>query len=165
MMRSTRGWIRARWAAAALGMLLTAFTGIASADPPVRVMRLSSLSGAVSFSAAGSDDWVFAPLNRPVVFGDRLWADADGRAEIELGNGTAWLGPHTSLRVLNLDDDVVQLEVTQGTVILRVRRLDADDTLEIDTPNLAFVVTRAGRYRIAVDDRGDATVVAVRDGM
>jgi hypothetical protein len=161
MMRFTTG----RLAAATLALLLTAFTGIASADPPARVMRLSNLSGAVSFAAGGSDEWVFAPINRPVVYGDRLWADADGRAEIQMGNGTAWIGPQTSVRVLNVDDDVVQLEVSQGTMVLRVRRLDSNDSVEIDTPNLAFVVTRPGSYRVAVDDRGDATLVAVRDGM
>jgi hypothetical protein len=162
--RTMMRYIPGRLAAAVLALLLAAFTGSASADPPSRVMRLSNLSGAVSFAAGGSDEWLFAPINRPVVNGDRLWADADGRAEIQMGNGTAWIGPQTSVRVLNLDDDVVQLEVSQGTMVLRVRRLDSNDSVEIDTPNLAFVVTRPGSYRVAVDDRGDATLVAVRDG-
>ena len=56
------------------------------------------------------------------------------------------------------------MEVTQGDVTLRVRRLAAGETVEIDTPNLAFVVTRPGRYRVSVDDQGGSTFVAVRDG-
>ena len=153
-----------RAAIAALGLLFTVLAPSASADPPTRVLRLSFVNGAVSFSAAGTDDWVLAPLNRPVVYGDQLWADQDGQSELSLGNATLWMGPRTSVRVLNLDDRVAQFEVAQGSVALRVRRLGPNDTLEIDTPNLAFVVTRPGRYRVNVDEQGDATLVAVRDG-
>ena len=51
-------------------------------DPPVRVARLSYAGGQVSFSPAGNDEWVQAVVNRPVVTGDRLWADNDSRAEL-----------------------------------------------------------------------------------
>ncbi|HSV17213.1 MAG TPA: DUF6600 domain-containing protein [Casimicrobiaceae bacterium] len=148
----------------ALFLILAAFGPQALADPPLRVLRLSYVNGPVSFNAAGTDDWVVAPLNRPVVYGDQLWADADARGELALGHATLWLGPRTSVRVLDLDDRTAQLEVAQGTVALRVRRLSRDETLEIDTPNLAFVVTQPGRYRVSVDEQGDATLVAVRDG-
>src|SRR5438309_1821924 len=45
-----------------------------------------------------------------------------------------------------------------------VRRLENDETFEIDTPNLAFSVLRPGDYKIDVNEAGDTTVVAVRDG-
>src|SRR5689334_22162696 len=68
-----------RVAIAFLSLVLLALAPLASADPPSRVIRLSAIDGAVSFAAAGSDDWVFATLNRPLVDGDRLWMDHDGR--------------------------------------------------------------------------------------
>ena len=43
------------------------------------------MTGAVSFSPAGENDWVQAPINRPLTTGDRLWADAGARAEIQVG--------------------------------------------------------------------------------
>lgn len=146
-------------------LLLAAFGGVASADPPARVLRLSLVDGAVSFAPAGSDDWVFATVNRPVVYGDRLWADTDGRSELELGSGTLWMGSQTSLDVLNLDDRTAQFELAQGELVLNVRRLGNAETIEVDTPNLAFVVTRPGRYRLAVDPQGGSTLVAVSDGL
>ena len=153
-----------RIARATLALLVVTFAGLASADPPTRVMRLSYVGGAVSFAPAGSDEWVVARLNRPLVQGDRLWADRDGRGELALGNALIWVGGDTALNVLNLDERVTQVEVSQGDVTLRVRRLAPGETVEVDTPNLAFVVTRPGRYRVSVDDQGGSTFVAVRDG-
>ncbi|HET7134813.1 MAG TPA: hypothetical protein VFJ25_02760, partial [Casimicrobiaceae bacterium] len=49
-------------------------------DPPLRVGRMAYLDGQVSFSPGGSDEWVEARLNRPIVTGDRLWSDAGSRA-------------------------------------------------------------------------------------
>jgi hypothetical protein len=148
-----------------VALVLLGAASLASADPPSRVLRLSYVTGQVSFAPAGTDDWVAAPLNRPVFYGDQVWVDRDGRGELALGNSTLWMAPYTHVRVLNLDDRVAQLELSEGTVNLRVRRLGPDDTIEIDTPNLAFVVTRPGRYRITVDGQGQSTLVAVRDGL
>src|SRR6478735_876459 len=118
----TQGPIR-RIASAALALVLATFACLASADPPTRVRRLSYVGGAVSFAPAGSDDWVAARLNRPLVQGDRLWADRDGRGELALGNALLWVGADTALNVLNLDERVTQVEVSQGDVTLFVRRL------------------------------------------
>jgi len=68
------------------GVAMLVFSGLASADPPSRVARLGYMSGAVSFSPAGQNDWVQASLNRPLTTGDRLWADARGRAELQVGD-------------------------------------------------------------------------------
>ena len=47
-----------------LGVVVFAFAGWAGADPPARVARLSYISGAVSFSPAGEQDWVEAEIGR-----------------------------------------------------------------------------------------------------
>jgi hypothetical protein len=133
-------------------------------DPPSRVARLAYAHGNVSFNPAGTDDWVSAVVNRPMTTGDKLWSDDGARAELHLGYAVIRLSDHTGFSFLNLTDNVTQIRLTEGTLNIRVRRLDDDETFEVDTPNLAFSILRAGRYRINVSEAGDATVVAVREG-
>jgi hypothetical protein len=56
------------------------------------------------------------------------------------------------------------LQLTQGTLNVRVRRFDPDQVLEVDTPNLAFTLRQPGEYRITVDADGNATEIVVRKG-
>src|SRR5713101_2448742 len=158
----------ARWFTVIAAMFALSFVaGSAFAqddDPPNRAARLSYASGSVSFEPAGTDEWVEAIVNRPMTTGDKLWADQDGRVEVRIDSYALRLGPQTGFSFLNLDDNVVQVRLTEGSLNLRVRRLDENQTLEIDTPNLAFNVLRPGSYRIDVNENGDATLVTVRDG-
>ena len=133
-------------------------------DPPGRIARLSVAEGSVSFNPAGTDDWVSAVVNRPMTTGDKLWADQESRAELHLGSASIRLGASTGFSFLNLDDNTVQLQLTEGTLRIRVRRLDRNEVFEVDTPNLAFTALRPGIYRINVNEAGDTTVVVVRDG-
>ncbi len=133
-------------------------------DPPSRVARLSYARGTVSFNPAGTDDWVSAVVNRPMTTGDKLWTDNGARAELHLGSAAIRLSSNTGFSFLNLDDRMSQIRITEGTINVRVRRLDDDETFEIDTPNLAFSVLRPGNYKIDVNEAGDTTVVVVRDG-
>jgi len=133
-------------------------------DPPSRVARLGYTHGNVSFNPAGTDDWVTAVVNRPITTGDKLWADNGARAELNLGAAVIRLSSNTGFSFLNLDDRTTQIRITEGTLNVRVRRLDDDEIFEIDTPNLAFSVLRSGSYKINVNEAGDATVVVVRDG-
>jgi hypothetical protein len=134
------------------------------ADPPSRVARLSYLKGAVSFVPAGENDWVEAQMNRPLITGDKLWTDNGGRAELEIGSAAVRMDQQSSFDFLNLDDNAAQMELTQGAMNLRVRRLYDGQTYEIDTPTLAFVVNRVGEFRIDVQPDGQTTIVSVMHG-
>ena len=133
-------------------------------DPPTRVARLSHTDGSVSFEPAGTEDWVSAVINRPMTTGDKLWSDNGGRAEMHLGAASIRLGSTTGFSFLNLTDNTTQIQLTEGSLRVRVKRLDENETFEIDTPNLAFSVLRAGTYRVSVNEAGDTTVVTVRGG-
>jgi hypothetical protein len=133
-------------------------------DPPTRVARLSHIDGSVSFEPAGTDDWVAAAINRPMTTGDKLWVDNSARAELHIGSASIRLGSTTGFSFLNLTDSITQIQVTEGSLRVRVKRLDPDETFEIDTPNLAFSVLRPGTYRINVNEAGDTTIVTVRGG-
>jgi len=133
-------------------------------DPPSRVARLSYAHGTVSFNPGGTDDWVSAVVNRPITTGDKLWTDNGARAELHIGSAAIRLSSNTGFSFLNLDDRMAQIRLTEGTLDVRVRRLDQDETFEIDTPNLAFSILRPGNYKINVSEAGDSTFVTVRDG-
>jgi hypothetical protein len=149
---------------AVIGLAAFLVCGMAAADPPARVARLANIGGAVSFSPAGEDEWIYATPNRPLITGDRVWADAGARAELQIGSLAVRLGSQTSVTILNLDDRVAQFQLAQGALNVRVRRIDPGQAIEIDTPLLAFSLRRPGDYRIDVDPTSAATTVAVRSG-
>jgi len=135
---------------------------IPAQDPPARVGRLSYISGAVSFQPAGLDDWVTAGINRPLTAGDQLYTDAGARAEVHIPGAAYRLSSQTAFGFPNLDDQRVQARLSEGVLSLRVRRLEGN--LEVDTPNLAFTITRPGVYRITTDPNSYQTYLTVRDG-
>jgi hypothetical protein len=133
-------------------------------DPPTRVARLAYLEGSISFQPGGTNEWVAAPLNRPITSGDKVWSDQDSRAELQLDGSALRLSNNTSVSFLNLGDNVSQIQLSVGSLLVRVRRLDDNETYEIDTPNLAFSVLQPGVYRFTVDESGTTTAVTVGSG-
>ena len=157
---------RASLAALLLLSLLSVSVALADdeSDPPGRVARLSYANGAVSLQPAGVEDWADATVNRPLTTGDKLWSDRDSRAELDIGSAAIRLGSMTGFSFLNLDDRTAQMNITAGTAIVHVRDLGEDQSLEIDTPNVAVTLQSPGDYRVQVNDAGDTTVVKVSNG-
>ena len=142
-----------------------------SAGPPSRVARLSYIAGDLGFLAAGAqDDWVDASVNRPLTTGDRLSSGHDGRAELEFGGAVLRMNDRTDVALLDLNEKMAQVELSQGTLSLSVLHLDPGQTYEIDTPTVALVIDQPGTFRVDINDdggssstrvtafRGDATV-------
>jgi len=149
----------------ACAVLLTASGAMAQGDdPPSRAARLSYMSGTVSFQPGSVEDWVPATLNRPMTTGDRLWTEPGARAEMHIGSAAVRLNGRTSFAFLNLDDRMAQIQVSVGTVSVRLRRLADDESFEIDTPQLALTLLRPGEYRVEVNEQGDTTIAGVRGG-
>ncbi len=135
-----------------------------SKDPPGRVARLQYMTGSVSIQPRGVDDWVQGSINRPLTTSDNIWADKDSRAELGLGSSVLRIGSETSLTMTNIGDNVVQLQLHQGALNVFVRKIFSGETYEVDTPNQAFTIRKAGDYRFDVDSNGDSTLVTVRRG-
>ncbi|HZR57212.1 MAG TPA: DUF6600 domain-containing protein [Terriglobales bacterium] len=133
-------------------------------DPPGRAVDIRYISGQVSVQPGGVNDWVEAVVNRPLTSADRVWTDKDSRTELHLGTSAMRMNSETSLTLTNVSDQTVQVELDQGTLNLWVRRLYDGEVYEVDTPNMAFTITRAGEYRFDVDPNGDTTYVTVRRG-
>ena len=58
----------------------------------------------------------------------------------------------------------MQIQLTEGTLNLRVQRLGRDEVFEVDTPNQAFSVTQPGQYRVEAGADGNSSMVIVRQG-
>lgn len=136
----------------------------AFADPPGRAVRLKYISGPVSIQPGGVNDWVEAVVNRPLTTADRVWTDKQARAELHLGSAALRMNAETSLTLTNVSDDIVQIELDQGTLNLHIRHLFGGETYEIDTPNQAFTILKSGDYRFDVDPNADTTSVTVWHG-
>ena len=132
-------------------------------DPPSRVARLAYISGEVSFSPAGENEWAQAHRNRPMATGDKLYTN-NGRVELGIGTSSILLNEQSNMDFLTLNDQMTQVELTQGSLSINVRRLNSGEVYEVDTPTIAFVADRPGDYRVDVDPNGQTTTVSVRHG-
>lgn len=138
--------------------------GGAVVDPPSRVARLGLIDGEVTVAPAGSEEWAEAALNRPLTSGDRLWIEDKGRAELQIGSAAVYLDGDTGFGFIELDDDVLQASLTEGTATIRVRRLAAGETIQIETPHSTVFLNGVGEYHLEVDKAGDRTIVKTRNG-
>jgi hypothetical protein len=143
---------------------LSALAAFADNDPPQRVARLQYMSGSVSVQPKGQDEWVEGTLNRPLTNADNIWADKDSRAELNVGDGVLRLNSETSVTLTNIGDNTIQVQLHQGTLNVRVRRLYDGEIYEIDTPNMAFTIQKSGEYRFDVDPNSDTSFVTVWKG-
>lgn len=135
-----------------------------SADPPARVARLSYAFGDLGLMPAGSTEWTAADVNRPLTNGDKLSSGPGARAELELGGAALRISGQTDIGVLNLNDQIGQFELTQGTLSITVRNVDQGASYEIDTPTVALVINQPATLRVDVGANGNGTTVTVFDG-
>ncbi len=129
------------------------------------VARISAIDGEVSYARGDApDDWQAADRNVPVTLGDRLYTGAQGRAELQVHGGSiVRIGSNTDFAVLNMTDDTKQFAVKSGVASIFLDRLDGDDVFELDTPNTAITLEKAGDYRVDIDADGNTRVI-VRQG-
>ncbi|HEY3698698.1 MAG TPA: DUF6600 domain-containing protein [Spongiibacteraceae bacterium] len=148
-------------------LLLPLLTSWAQGDPPTRVGRISYLEGAVSFHASrqsensapadtqsnGADkaQWAPAQLNYPITTGDALWADADGRFEIQIGAAEIRADHDSEIDMAQLDDDATLLRVDQGVVNVHVQA-STHARFAVMTPHGQVDLIKPGNYHVEVDD-------------
>jgi len=141
-------------------------------DEPPPVARLSVVDGEASV-LRGDDttSWATAAANTPLIAGDAVFAGPDSRLELQLDhNNVLRLARQTQVRIANLTEDQIQIEVSQGLADFVVLR-DADlgegarlePSVEIDTPNVAVRPLIPGVYRIQVDSDSHVEIT-VRKG-
>lgn len=115
--------------------------------------RLAFVDGEVSFWRQGADDWSPAQVNTPLAAGDSLYVGDAGNVEIEIGaRAFVRAGSGTQLGLESLETGFLQLEVTSGHAAIDLQRMPEGQVIEVDTPNGAFTIERAGYYRVDVND-------------
>jgi hypothetical protein len=135
-------------------------TRVVAQDPPAVTQaadttpaRVSYIHGQVSFWRPGGEEWAEAKINTPLAPGDVLYTGADGTVEVQFGpRAFVRAGNGTQLGLDNQEPDFVQFRVIAGHAALDLRELPAGNTVEIDTPNAAFTVERAGYYHVDLSD-------------
>jgi hypothetical protein len=133
-------------------------------DPPGRVARLSLMDGDVSVAPAGTEEWADGVLNRPITSGDRLSVGADGRAELQIGTASVHLDRSSNFEFIELDDDVMQMSLTEGVATVRIRTLGDREKIQLETPNATVFFNHPGDYTVQVDPASDRTIVRTRNG-
>ncbi len=100
----------------------------------------------------------------PLTTGDHLYVNQSSRAELHIDGSALRLSANSNFGFLNLADSIVQMSLNEGSLEIRLQRLDPNDAWEIDTPSGAVTLQRAGEYRVDVDPARNATWVTVRNG-
>jgi len=132
---------------------------------PGRVGRIASVQGPLYHARdENAGEWSEIGQNDPVAQGDNLWVDRDGHAEVDYGGGQFRLAGDTNVHVSRLDERQLALFIAAGRVIVRVRVLEPDDGVRVDTPATQIALTRPGLYRIDVDADAAETTLIVREG-
>ena len=157
---------RAFLACAAALVALAAPAAFAQEDVAARVARIAHVQGLLYHAPPDrGDDWTEIGQNFPIADGDNLWVARDGRAEVDYGGGQFRLAGDTNLHVSRLDERRLALFIAAGRVIVRVRTLEPDDAVRIDTPATQIELARPGLYRIDVAQDSPSTTVVVREGL
>jgi hypothetical protein len=134
----------------------------ASQDAYNRLGRISFLEGNVSFQHSGDVDWSAASVNLAMQPGDRIYTGEQGRAEIEIDDGSVfYLAEQTDMEILSLREDFVQFRILLGLCTLNLR---SSINYEISSPAAAFSIVRKGVYRFDVIENGDSDAI-VRKGL
>jgi hypothetical protein len=140
-------------------LLAAPLLGQDQGNPPGRAARLSYKSGNVTLQPSGETDWSQVDLNYTVTTGDRLYTDQGARAELEVGSFAVRMSDATDLTMANLNDQLMQLGIGQGSVRVTVFNMPSGNTVEIDTPNGALTAQGAGSYRVDVDPNSGTRVI------
>ncbi|NML60505.1 hypothetical protein HHL21_05250 [Massilia sp. RP-1-19] len=149
--------------AAVLALMACSVLAQAQSEAPARVGRVSLVQGPVTISSEDGDQPEGALVNWPVTSDNRITTERNARTEIRIGSTAVRLDGDSSLEVLELDDDRLQLLLHYGSANIRVRNTEVLDGFSIETPQGRVRMREAGRIRIDADR--DASVVDVFDGV
>jgi hypothetical protein len=133
------------------------------ADPPGRVGRIGESIGTVWVFDSEQGEWVAAERNRPLTSGDRLSAERDARAELQIGSATLRLDGGTEIEFSALDDERVRVHLHHGSVALRLRSDESAREFSVSTREGRFDPQRAGHFRI--DQQDDSSFGGVIAGV
>jgi hypothetical protein len=126
-----------------------------------RFARISYVDGNVVFRHGTDTDWVAGSVNTPLQEQDRLYVPLNSRGEVEFDDGSYFrLAEDSEIRILKLDKNLIQLEISIGLATLR---LGSGLDYVIETPGGTIRALEKGSYRIEVMRDGSMDL-AIRKG-
>ncbi|HEX6126524.1 MAG TPA: FecR domain-containing protein, partial [Pyrinomonadaceae bacterium] len=165
---------KVRWAFLTLAVLIGGTSVFANETddyvPEVtdRVARVSFVQGDVQIRRAESQDWEVVVLNLPIVEGDEIATDGNGRFEIQFNSHTHLrVAENSQIKILSLKDEGIAISVPLGTISLRANELDSGRSyFEIDAPKTTVSIQKSGMYRVeaGVPDSLEVFVSALDGG-
>jgi hypothetical protein len=145
-------------------IFVAAGPALAQQEPPSRVGRVSFISGSLAFHMPGENEWSAASINYPIGTGASLWTESDARAEIRIGPNTIALAGSTELDIGRLTEQIMQINIPQGRIYLRVRQLDENNTFELAVPRGGILLLQPGYYDIESGSQDRPARIAVFEG-
>lgn len=135
-----------------------------SATPITETGQITYSIGKVSVQPGGKGNWIKARPGLTLAVGDNVWADVNSEVEIYAGSTVVMVAPETSVAFDELDEFNIKLNLRLGSVIVRLPAVDETKHCEIGTPNLKFMLSESGGYRLDVNAEGNETDVTANEG-
>jgi hypothetical protein len=157
-----------------LAALAIAVPVLAGAEEAYRHGRVRHAEAGVSIQRANDPGSEEAVANMPFLPGDRVWSDAQGRAEFQFADGTLLrldLGSKLDYVAHEEgDDERVILRLWSGSLILHAQPGRQSPQFAVETPGGVMVAQQRGVYRVDADAgetrlsvyEGEATLEAER---
>ncbi len=120
----------------------------AADDPPGRVGRVAEVRGQAWMREGGQGEWFELQRNRPVTGGDRLSTDRDSRLTLQIGSTTVRLDSRTEVAVQRLDDDRIDLMLTSGSAVVRLREPEVIREFALQTRDGSLLPRSTGLFRL-----------------
>ena len=135
-------------------------------DVKARVVRISFIAGVVTLKRSGGDEVENARVNSPLVEGDVLSTDHEGRVEIQIdARNFLRLGGDSVLQITTLRDEGIALSLSQGTASIKLAKFDHDhEYFEMDAPKTTLAAEKEGQYRLDVSSDGRVRMTARSGG-
>jgi hypothetical protein len=133
-------------------------------DPPARVGRVASISGAVSFHNQGDTQWSTASVNYPVSSGNAFWTQPSAETQLEVSDSRIALAGSSEFDIYTLDAGGLQGVAEQGETYYHLRDLAPNEQWSVQTPRGLVRFGGEGRYDIVVGTTDQPTLVTVVEG-
>jgi hypothetical protein len=125
-------------------------------------LRLSQLEGDIQIQFKDLAEWNPAVINLPLRSGDRLWVPQNAWAQVETREGSVVrLAAVTSLEILEVEEDSLQLYLSQGQAYLRFNQ-ERNSMIQIDTPVSSIRMYDSSTLNVAIDAHGSSEIAVFR---
>jgi hypothetical protein len=138
-----------------ISLLFLSNLSIASEEPDLGGGRISLIQGQVLLQTSEEKDWTEASVNFPVMGGDRILTERDGRAEIQFMNETyVRIGETSQMEIVDLYFDggkeLLRLFLEEGRIYVRSRygSRGEESSFVIDLPYGILSISRPSRLRV-----------------